>query len=341
MASAAIFDCEGARLTPDERAFFRDADPFGFILFARHCSSETAVRYLCSELRDCVGRADAPILIDQEGGRVQRMRPPAFASHPPMGAFGALHKLDPRKAIEAAELNAYLLGRMVSDLGVTVNCLPMLDVRQLDADLVVIGDRAAASHPDTVAAIGRAVMNGLARGGALPVIKHLPGHGRATCDSHYALPRVVARADELRSVDFPPFKALRDAPFGMTAHVVFEALDPDQCATLSATVITEIIRGEIGFEGFLFSDDLKMQALGGPLATRAGAAIAAGCDAALCCNFTLAEKIDAAAHIPPLEGPSLSRAVAALAQAPGGVQRGDTTADYDRLATLMKPVLVA
>lgn len=337
MPSAAIYDCEGARLSKDERAFFRDADPWGFIFFARHCASPEEVRAHCDELRDCVGRADAPILIDQEGGRVARMKPPVWPAHPAMGVFRALWKLNPAAAREAARLNAFLLGRMVADLGVSVDCAPMLDIPQIDTHEIV-GDRALAAHPDQVAALGREVIDGLMAGGVLPVIKHIPGHGRALADSHLELPRVVASRKDLREVDFAPFKALNDAPMAMTAHIVYEAYDRERPATMSPTVIDEVIRGEIGFEGLLITDDLKMKALGGPLAARAGAAQRAGCDVALCCNFSLEEKIAAAKEVGPLSGRSADRAAAALARLKPA-EAGDLEDGYRRLAALIRPSL--
>jgi beta-N-acetylhexosaminidase len=337
MPSAAIYDCEGARLSKEERAFFRDADPWGFILFARHCTSPEEVRAHCAELRHAVGR-EAPILIDQEGGRVARMKAPAWPAHPAPSTFGKLWKLDPKKAREAARLNGYLLGRMVSDLGVNVNCAPMLDVPQADADPGVIGDRAIASHADQIAALGREIMEGLIEGGALPVIKHIPGHGRSLTDSHFHLPRVVASKDDLGAVDFKPFRDLKDAPIAMTAHIVYEAYDKVLPATLSHTVIADVIRGEIGFDGLLLSDDLRMKALGGPVGPRAGAAIAAGCDIATCCNYTLAEKIESAKATPKLAGKALARADAALARLTSprrdGVEEG-----YKRLSALLVPAL--
>lgn len=340
MPAALIFDCEGARPTAEEKAFFRDVDPWGFILFARHCTDGENVRALCAELRESVGR-DAPILIDQEGGRVARMKAPAFPAHPPMAVFGALWKLDPNRAAEAARLNAFLIGRLVSDLGVDVVCAPMLDVPQIDSDAVVIGDRAIAKHPDLVAALGRAVMDGLVGGGALPVIKHMPGHGRATVDSHYNLPRVVASKRDLRDTDFAPFRALKDAPIGMTAHVVYEAFDAARCGTLSPIIVHDVIRGEIGFDGLLLSDDLKMQALGGPVGDRVKASLAAGVDVACCCNFDFDQKIEAAGAASALSGRALERASTALASRPGAVLRADTAPDYERLAGLIKPALVA
>lgn len=337
MPSAAIYDCEGARLSKDERAFFRDADPWGFILFARHCASADAVITLCTELRACVGR-EAPILIDQEGGRVARLKPPVWPAHPPMAEFGALWRRDPKAAADAARLNGFLLGRMVSDLGVTVDCVPMLDVAQRDSHEGVIGDRAVADDPAIVGALGRALAEGLIEGGALPVVKHIPGHGRARADSHAELPRVGASKEELRAVDFAPFRMLNDAPMAMTAHVVYEAYDATLPATLSPIVVGEAIRGEIGFDGLLMSDDLKMKALRGPAPERAAAALKAGCDIALCCNYSLAEKVATARLAPALAGRGAERARAALARLkPGG--KGDIEAGYRRLAALLRPLV--
>ena len=326
-------------MSAEEKAFFRDADPWGFIVFGRHCQSADELRAHCEELREAVGREDAPILIDQEGGRVARMAPPVFPKHVPPAAFGDLHRLDPAKAKEAARLNAYLLGRMVSDCGVTVNCVPMLDVPQMDADPAVIGDRALAKHADTIAALGAEVMAGGLEGGALPVIKHLPGHGRALCDSHHELPRVCASREDLAAVDFAPFRALNRARLGMTGHVVYEAYDDARCATLSPVVIEEVIRGAIGFDGLLLTDDLKMKALEGPVDARVARAHEAGCDIALCCNFSMEEKKQAQGALRPLEGRAAARAAAALKELKP-VERGDTGARYERLEALLKPVLI-
>ncbi len=337
---ALILDCEGARPTPDERALFRDADPWGFILFARHCQSAEDVRAICAELRDCVGR-NAPVFVDQEGGRVARMKAPVFPAHPPMGAFGALWREDPERAKAAARLNARLIGRLVSDLGADVDCVPMLDVRQPAADKDVIGDRALAGDAGAVAALGRAVIEGLMEGGALPVIKHMPGHGRATVDSHHHLPRVDASREKLRAVDFAPFRALNDAPIGMTAHVIYEAYDPDRCGTLSPVIVGEVIRGEIGFDGLLVSDDLKMKALGGPVGERVSACLDAGVDIACCCNFSFEQMVEAVEAARPLTGKALARAEAALARRPSSVLRADTGPDYERLAALLAPLRTA
>lgn len=338
MPTAIVFDCEGPRLSNEERAFFKDADPWGFILFARHCENADQVRAHCDELRECVGREDAPILIDQEGGRVARMKPPVFPAHPAPAVFGELWKLDPKKAAEAARLNGYLLGRLVSDLGVTVNCAPMLDVPQMDADPVVIGDRALAKHASTISSLAFQVMEGLIEGGALPVIKHLPGHGRSLCDSHHDLPRVCASMRDLKYCDFLPFKALRDAKMGMTAHIVYEAYDSERPATLSPVIVEQVIRGEIGFDGLLFTDDLKMKALGGAVSDRISGAYDAGCDIALACNFSMAEKKECAGALRELAGESAVRARAAMAELKAP-ERGDTTEDYERLNALIKPAL--
>ncbi len=339
MPSAVVYDCEGARLSDDERAFFREADPWGFILFARHCETPEAVRAHCDELRDCVGR-DAPILIDQEGGRVTRMKTPVFREHKPPALFGELWRLDPKKALEATRLNATLLGRMVSDLGVTIDCVPALDVPQIDADPATVGDRALAKHPDTIAALGRAAMEGLIEGGALPVIKHMPGLGRALCDSHHELPRVIAGKDDLRKEDFAPFKALNDAPMGMTCHVVFDAYDDVNPATHSKAIVEDVIRGEIGFDGLLFTDDLKMEALDGDYAARVRRSYEAGCDIALCCNFSLADKVKAHSEARPLAGDGERRARAAMALLTEP-DRPSTEEQYARLADLLRPVAAA
>jgi beta-N-acetylhexosaminidase len=217
----------------------------------------------------------------------------------------------------------------------------MLDVPQIDSDNVVIGDRAIASHPEQVAALGRAVMVGLVDGGALPIIKHMPGHGRATVDSHYNLPRVAASKNDLRETDFRPFAALKDAPIGMTAHVVYEAYDAARCGTLSPIIVHDVIRGEIGFDGLLISDDLKMQALGGPVGERVTGSLAAGVDIACCCNFDFGQKIEAAGASSALSEPAAERASLALASRPGAVLRANTAPDYERLAGLIKPALVA
>ena len=293
---AVVFGCSGERLSAAERAFFGAADPLGFCLFRRNCREPAQVRELVAALRDAVGRADAPVLIDQEGGRVARLGPPHWTAYPSAARLASLP--DPL-ASEAVHLGMRLIADDLAQLGVTVDCAPVLDLPVAGAD-AVIGDRAYDSTPERAAALGRVAADGLLAGGILPVIKHIPGHGRATVDSHRACPRVATPRETLSHTDFAPFRALADLPWAMTAHVVYSAIDGDRPATLSATVIDKIIRGEIGFHGVLVSDDLSMGALGGRLGERAADAIAAGCDLALHCNGDLAEMEEIAAATPRL-----------------------------------------
>lgn len=272
----------------DERRHFAATQPFGFILFARNCETPDQVRRLVADLRDAVGRADAPILIDQEGGRVARLKPPHWRANPPAATFGACYAADRDAACEAAQLNGLLIACELVALGIDVNCLPVLDIPAAGASRA-IGDRAFAGEPKAVAALGRAAADGLLAGGVLPVIKHLPGQGRARTDSHLGLPVVDASMAELDGHDFAPFRALADLPWGMTGHVLYSAIDPGRAATVSPVTIDRAIRGAIGFDGLLLSDDLSMQALAGGIAERAVAALAAGCDVALHCNGVLAE----------------------------------------------------
>ncbi len=309
---AFISGCHGLALTPEERAFFRDAEPWGLILFGRNIESPDQIRSLCGQFREAVGRSDAPVLIDQEGGRVQRIRPPLASAHPAAAAYGRLYEFDPQAALTAARLGAELLGAELSSLGVTVDCLPVLDL-PAQGMTDAIGDRAYAAAPEAIARLGRAVIDGLLAGGALPVVKHMPGHGRATVDSHFHLPRVSADRAALEATDFRPFRALADAPIGMTGHIVFEAIDPEQPATLSPAVIDGIIRGHIGFDGLLLTDDLSMKALSGGVGDSAARAFAAGCDVALHCNGAMGEMLEVAAAAPRLEGRSADRAARALA----------------------------
>jgi beta-N-acetylhexosaminidase len=285
---AAIFGCAGLELADDERAFFRDADPLGFILFARNVDTPRQARRLVEELRSCVARVETPVLIDQEGGRVARLRPPHWRKAPPARVLGELYRRDPAQGLEAARLNSRLLAMDVSSIGCDVDCLPVLDVA-FPATHSVIGDRAYAETPEAVAAMGRAAAEGLMAEGVMPVIKHIPGHGRATVDSHHDLPRVAANRELLERTDFLPFKLLSDLPWAMTAHVLYEAIDPSAALTVSAGGVREVIRRHIGFDGLLLSDDLNMEALGGSLGERAARALAAGCDIALHCNGNLEE----------------------------------------------------
>ena len=309
---AVILGCSGTALTPEEAAFFRDLRPWGFILFKRNIGAPDEVRALTAALRETVGRADAPILIDQEGGRVQRMGPPHWPKYPPGRRFGALDGA----AAAVARLGARLMAHDLASVGINVDCAPMLDVPVEGSDDIV-GDRAYGTTPEAVIEIGRAVAEGLMAGGVLPVIKHMPGHGRATCDSHLGLPVVEATHASLAASDFRPFKALADMPLAMSAHVVFTALDPERPATLSETVTREIVRGEIGFDGLLMTDDLSMHALRGPFRARAEGAYAAGLDMVLHCNGRMDEMRGVAEAAPLLAGAADRRARAALARLAG------------------------
>jgi beta-N-acetylhexosaminidase len=297
--AAVIFGCAGPRLTEAERAFFRDVDPLGFCLFTRNVRTPAQVRALVADLRDCTGREDAPVLIDQEGGRVARLKPPYWRVAPPAAAFGELHAHDPAAAIEAARLNARLIAADLAPLGIDVDCVPVLDI-VIPGAHNVIGDRAFAADPVTVTALGRAQADGLLAGGVIPVVKHTPGHGRARADSHVELPVVETARAELEASDFVPFKALADLPWAMTAHVLYRALSSNRPATTSQTVVRDIIRAHIGFQGLLITDDLSMGALDGTHAERAQAAITAGCDVALHCNGDMAQMEEITAVVPRL-----------------------------------------
>ncbi len=296
---AAIFGIGGPRLTEAERAFLGRAQPFGFILFERNCADPDQVRALTAELRASVGRADAPILIDEEGGRVQRLKPPHWPKRPAAGAIGALYRADRERGLRAAWLAGRLIAADLFPLGIDVDCAPVADV-PAPGSHSIIGDRAFGAEPETVAALARAMSEGLIAGGVLPVIKHIPGHGRARADSHRELPRVGASRGELAASDFAPFRALAELPFAMTAHVLYEAFDAALPATLSPVVIDQVIRGTIGFKGLLISDDLSMAALAGGLGARAAQALAAGCDLVLHCNGKLGEMEEVATMTPTL-----------------------------------------
>ena len=305
---AAILGCAGTVLNPSERAFFRDCDPAGFILFARNIEAPDQVRALVSEMRACVGREDALVLIDQEGGRVARLKPPHWRAAPPQGIFG---KLDPGVARRAAKLNARMLADELMVLGINVDCLPLLDLRFPGAH-DIIGDRAFGETVETVSLLGRAVCEGLLEGGVLPVIKHIPGHGRARADSHLDLPRVDAGRDELEKTDFAPFRNLADMPLAMTAHIVYERIDPNRPATTSPTVMDEIVRGFIGYDGLVMTDDLSMKALDGGFAARTADSLAAGCDLVLHCNGDMGEMKQVAGAARPLDAAGLRRYHGAL-----------------------------
>lgn len=334
-ARAVIFGCSGPKLLPEEAAFFRDAGPWGFILFARNIKSPEQVTELVDDLRDCVGRPSAPVLIDQEGGRVARLTPPHWRIAPPAEKFGQLYaRQNPVQAIAASRLNGRLLAHELAALGITVDCVPVLDV-PAPGGHQIIGDRAFASDPAIVAELGRAMCEGLMAGGVLPVIKHIPGHGRAGADSHLDLPQVSASLDELRRSDFAPFRALRDMPLAMTAHVAYTSIDGATPASHSAKIIREIIRGEIGFDGVLMCDDLGMKALKGDFAERAGKAIAAGCDVLLHCSGEMKEMREVLREAPMLSGQAMVRCAAALAhlQMP---DKFDAVAAQARLAALLE-----
>jgi len=328
----AIFGLQGERLTAEERDFFRDADPAGYILFKRNCASRVQLRALTDELRALSGRDDLPILIDQEGGRVARLKPPEWAEFPAGGRFAALYEKAPMSAIQAARLNAAALAATLREVGVTVDCLPLLDVRQEGAH-DIIGDRALGAEPMQVAALGRAVIEGLRDGGVVGVVKHMPGHGRAGADSHLELP-VVDADEEALETDIAPFRSLKDAPMGMTCHVVFKAWDAERPATLSPRVIGEVIRGRIGFDGLLMTDDIDMKALSGRPGEIAAAAVAAGCDVILDCWAKLDDMIERADALPDMSARSrerLDRAMATIAGVGAGEPYEELAAKRDAL----------
>ena len=308
---AAIYGLEGLELTADERHFFSDADPAGFILFRRNCEDADQLRRLTDSLRSLSGRPDLPILIDQEGGRVARMQPPSWPAFPPAERFSQLYALAPSSALEAARSNARAIALTLRACGINVNALPLLDVRQEGAS-DIIGDRALGAEPMQVAALGRVVLDGMASAGVVGIVKHMPGHGRALVDSHKELPVVSADSVQLET-DLEPFERLASAPMVMTAHVVYTAWDPDRPASLSPTVIGDIIRGRIGFDGFLMSDDLGMEALSGDFAQRAAGVIAAGCDAALHCSGKMEEMVAVADAVSAMNADSEARLARAMA----------------------------
>jgi beta-N-acetylhexosaminidase len=326
---AAIFGCAGEELSVGERRFFAEADPAGFILFRRNCRSPAQVRGLVEALRGSIGRPAASVLIDQEGGRVARLRPPHWRRYPAAARIAALP--DP-VAADAARFGARLIADDLARLGITVACLPVLDLPSAAAD-PVIGDRAYGAEPDRVARLGRAVCEGLLAGGVLPVLKHIPGHGRARVDSHYACPVVESGHQELSRTDFAPFRALAAMPWAMTAHIVYRAIDPAAPATLSRRVIGEIVRGEIGFDGVLVSDDLSMRALGGSLGERTRRALDAGCDLVLHCNGDPAEMEEIAAAASPVSPEAAARLARgeAMRQAPAEFDRPELERRFDAL----------
>ncbi|TZG27733.1 beta-N-acetylhexosaminidase [Sphingomonas montanisoli] len=327
----------GPVLTDDERAFFASIDPAGFVLFRRNVEDPSQLRALTDSLRDLSGRAGLPIMVDQEGGRVARMQPPHWPAFPKGEAFDRLYDIAPITAIEASRLNAMALAAILRDAGINIDLLPLLDVRQPGAH-DIIGDRALGADPVRVAAMGRAVIEGLAAGGVVGVVKHMPGHGRAMADSHVELPVVDADIHALET-DLAPFIALKGAPMAMTAHVVYRAWDADHCATLSPTVIGDVIRGRIGFDGLLMTDDLGMHALSGDFGTRAEQALAAGCDIILHCSGKLEEMEAVAGAVGPISDVAKSRLDRAMATIEGAISSrslADLMAERD---AMMAPVL--
>jgi beta-N-acetylhexosaminidase len=308
---AFITGLAGPVLAEKERGFLREAAPWGLILFKRNVAEPDALRRLVDEARTTLGR-EAPVLIDQEGGRVQRLGPPHWPSYPPGAAYGALYDRDREAGLAAARLGARLIAADLAPLGIDVDCLPIADVPSAEAD-PVIGNRAYGTEPKKVAAIAGAIAQGLCDGGVLPVLKHMPGHGRATADTHKSLPVVKADLAALEVTDFAAFRPLAALPLGMTAHVVFSAIDPVAPATISVTIVRDVIRDSIGFQGLLMSDDISMSALSGSIGERSRAALAAGCDVVLHCNGEMSEMLAVAAEAPQLAGQAARRAAAALA----------------------------
>ena len=334
MASRAfISGLSGLTLTADERAFLREARPWGLILFKRNIENKKQVTDLVEEASRELG-GDTPVLIDQEGGRVQRLGPPNWPVYPPGAAYGAIYDRDPAAGLAAARLGARLIAADLIELGITVDCLPLADVPVRGADQV-IGNRAYGETPDKVAAIAAAVAEGLMAGGVLPVLKHIPGHGRANADSHEKLPVVHADRATLEATDFAAFRPLKRIPLGMTAHVVFTAIDPVRPATTSATMIGEVIRGFIGFDGLLMGDDVSMGALSGTIAERSRASLAAGCDLVLHCNGKIDEMRAVASVAPELSGEAKGRADAALAvrKSPAGIDLAAARSEFAAMMT--------
>ncbi len=324
-SKAMILGAAGTALTADETAFFRSERPWGFILFARNIAEARQVRELCAAMRECVGRPDAPVFIDQEGGRVQRLRPPLAPNYPDGATIGSLFRKDPEAGLWAAWAMSRLHAFDLLKLGITADCLPVLDVPAPGAS-DVIGDRAYGHDADSVSRVGRAAMEGLMAGGVLPVMKHIPGHGRSTVDSHLDLPVVDAPIDVLRQVDFVPFRAMNDCPMAMTAHIVYSAIDPGNPATTSTRLISDIIRGEIGFDGLLMSDDVSMKALSGDFTARTDAIFAAGCDVVLHCNGVMDEMVPVASRTPVLAGKPELRARSVLERRVAGEDGADEAA---------------
>ncbi|MET4807302.1 beta-N-acetylhexosaminidase [Limibacillus sp. MBR-115] len=332
---SAVFGCSGTSVTADERAFFREVRPTGFILFARNVENPDQLKKLIDALRSCIDDPHAPVLIDQEGGRVQRLRPPYWRDAPPAARFADLYRANAEVGCQAARTNARLQAAELLALGITVSCAPVLDLR-IEGAHDIIGDRAYGTTPASVGDLGSAVCDGLLDGGVLPVIKHIPGHGRASEDSHMALPRVAADLATLREQDFKPFAALNQAPWAMTAHIVYEALDSGNPATQSSTVVS-LIRHELGFDGLLISDDLSMKALRGDYQLRAERSLAAGCDVVLHCNGDISEMQDVAAGCDELKSAAFTR----LARGEALRQQRQTTFDVEAELARLESLLVS
>jgi len=311
-----IFGLSGETITPDERAFFREAEPAGYILFKRNIADVVQLRALTDDLRALAGRDDLLVMIDQEGGRVARMKPPVWPVFPSAEPFDRLYATAPSSAIVAARANARAIAATLHEAGISVDALPLLDLR-LDGQSDIIGDRSLGADPMQVAALGRAVLEGLRAGGVVGIVKHMPGHGRATVDSHLGLPTVTATAEELEQ-DIAPFRSLAWAPMGMTAHIVYTAWDAERPASLSRTVIHDIIRGRIGFDGLLMSDDLDMKALDGAMGALAAGVVAAGCDLALNCWGKMEDMVAIADALPEMGAESRARLDRAMATVAGG-----------------------
>ncbi|MES0882163.1 beta-N-acetylhexosaminidase [Roseibium sp. SCP14] len=311
MTKAFVSGCAGLNLTADEVAFFREENPWGLILFARNIETPEQVRNLTESFRTAVGRADAPVLVDQEGGRVQRLKPPNWRKYPAPKLYGDLYETNAEKALRTAWLGARLIAADLFNVGISIDCLPCLDVRFPDT-VDAIGDRAFSSDPEVVSQLGSAMVDGAIAGGVLPVIKHIPGHGRARVDSHLQLPKVEADHSSLKNVDFRPFQALSHVSLGMTAHIVYAGIDADSAGTQSARIVQDVIRGEIGFDGCLMSDDISMHALGGDFDDRSRKIIDAGCDIVLHCNGDMEEMRAVASVVPELTGDAKRRCETAL-----------------------------
>ena len=328
---AAIIDVAGTELTKEEADFFKSAQPWAFILFGRSCQNPQQIRKLCDDIRNSVD-LDCLIFLDQEGGRVQRLKPPQFPQFPPNEIYGRLFIEDEGKALEAVYLHHLLIAAELRAVGINANCAPCVDL-SINGAHSVIGDRAFSANPETISKLGHAAINGLHDGKVASVIKHIPGHGRARADSHHELPVVEESIQDLQ-LDFAPFKALKDAPMAMTAHVKYTNLDTEYCATLSPTIIKNLIREEFGFNGLLMTDDISMKALKGSLEEKAKGAINAGCDVAMLCNAPLEQRIEFTSACPELAGIALERAINSEKVVMGAPKTFDYEDAWSRFAAL-------